>query len=199
MFGDRREEERRAEEKEEELRKIILAPNAPKRGSEEAKRAIAYCELCARSYGDWFEWNESQWLLWQRITIIGGVVATLAGVITLPEAWLAKAHWLESFSWLRGVPAAISTVAAGFLGSFNYKEDAVRHELTSNGLWSELAKYQACAVPYNVDEAPATSIFLTNVCRLVDSELSNWRALVMGKASDDDQSRRAVEDEKKKT
>jgi hypothetical protein len=61
------------------------------------------------------------------------------------------------------------------LGSFNYREDAVRHELTANALWNELAKYQTCAEPYDKkDEVKDTSTFMNNVCRLVDSELKSW-------------------------
>jgi hypothetical protein len=72
----------------------------------------------------------------------------------------------------------IVTIAAGFLGSFNYKEDAVRHELTANALWNEFAKYQSRAEPYNGEESDDTSAFMNNVCRIVDSELRNWSALV---------------------
>src|SRR5229473_1706043 len=86
----------------------------PKRSSEEAKKAIAYCQCCIHTYEDWFEWNEARWLGWQKVVIIGGVIATLAGVITIPEKWLWWLSEPQSFGWIRGVPAAIVTIAAGY-------------------------------------------------------------------------------------
>jgi hypothetical protein len=170
-----------AEARAEKLRNIVLKQGSNERASEESQKAIAYCEWCISEYEGWFDYNETRWLRWQKITIIGGVIATLAGVITVPEHWLAWAPDLQSFSWVRGVPAAIATIAASYLGSFNYREDAVRHELTANALWNELAKYQARAEPYNNGESKDTSAFLTNVCRLVESELHSWSALVRGR------------------
>jgi hypothetical protein len=80
---------------------------------------------------------------------MGGVIATLAGVVTVPPAWIDWAPSLHSLYWLRSVPAAIATIAASYLGSFNYREDAVRHEITGNALWNEMARFQSCAAPYN--------------------------------------------------
>src|SRR5262245_29301410 len=107
------------------LRKSLLAVDGSRK-SPDAKNAIAYCEYCIRDYEYWFTRNQRKWLLWQKVVIIGGVVATLAGVITLPEGWVSG---LESFAWVRGVPAALVTIAAGFLSSFTYRDDAVRNEL----------------------------------------------------------------------
>jgi hypothetical protein len=90
-------------------------------------------------------------------------------------------HYL---SWLRGVPAAIVTVAASFLGSFSYKEDAVRQGVTRNALWNELAKYLGHAAPYNKAEPEDTSVFLNNVALIVDSELNSWSTLVRGDRAD---------------
>ena len=75
------------------LRKIILE-QGEKRGTEESKKAIAFCQKCIAEYEEWFDWNESRWLRWQQIAIIGGVVATLAGVITMPEDWLKEHTYL---------------------------------------------------------------------------------------------------------
>jgi hypothetical protein len=35
------------------------------------------------------------------------------------------------------------------MSNFTYREDAVRHELTWNTLWSELVKFVAWATPYD--------------------------------------------------
>ena len=128
------------EKRVEELRAILLASQQGKRGSEEAKKAIAYCEYCIRTYESWFDWNESKWFLWQRVVIVGGVVATLAGVMSVPPEWIWWISDPEPLGWLRGVPAAVVTIAAGFLGSFTYREDAVRHELTANALWNGISE-----------------------------------------------------------
>lgn len=100
--------------------------------------------------------------------MIGGVVATLAGVIKVPAEWVGWIYGLHSLSWLRGVP-----------GSFTYREDAVRHELTAQVLWNELAKYVGHAEPYNKpSEKDDTSAFLKTICLLVETELQRWSALV---------------------
>jgi hypothetical protein len=167
------------------LRNLLLKPDAT-RTSEEAKAAIAYCAMCIQDYKEWFEWNDRRWHRWQAIVIVGGVVATLAGVVTIPESWIAKDSAWHSFGWLRGVPAGLVTIAAGYLSSFTYREDAVRHELTAIALWGELARYQGHAKPYDRNESEDTSAFVNNVCRLVENEGHSWRALVMGQRAEDD-------------
>jgi hypothetical protein len=151
---------------------------SPNRSSEEARRAIAYCHYCIETYEDWFYYNEAKWLFWQRVVIIGGVVATLAGVVTLPQEWLASIPWANSFGWLRGVPAGAVTIAAAYLSSFTYREDAVRHEVTACSLWNELAKFMGKAEPYGNDEPQDTSEFLNTITRIVGNELQSWSALV---------------------
>jgi hypothetical protein len=187
---------RRKEKKERAaaLTEIILKQGTTERSSEESKKAVAYCELCMTEYDDWFGWNEARWLRWQKVTIIGGVVATLAGVITIPTDWLTPT--LQSFSWVRALPAAVATIAASYLGSFNYREDAVRHEITANALWNELAKFQARAAPYNIAEAKDTSAFMLNVCQLVEAELRSWGALVMGGHTEDEEANKRPEDDR---
>ena len=178
MFGFQRRSER--EKREQELRELVLKPDENVRSSLEAKKAIAYCEYCILTYEEWFELNEKRWMWWQKVVIVGGVVATLSGVISIPPSWSSLLPGLESFRWLRGVPAGIVTIAAGLMSSFTYREDAVRHELTANALWNELAKYQGRAEPYNkTDEREDTSAFLNNICKLVDTELHAWSALVV--------------------
>jgi Protein of unknown function (DUF4231) len=169
-----------------ELSAFLVKPGGNQRDSDEAKKAIAYCESCIIEYEGWFKWNEGRWLRWQRVVIIGGVVATLAGVVSLPPSWTAQFGDLAWLGWLRGVPAAIVTIAAGFLSSFTYREDAVRHELTQNALWSELIKFQGKADPYNKGEAPDTSLFINRVCRIVEGELQSWSALVGGSRKEAD-------------
>jgi hypothetical protein len=172
--------EQKAEQRDKELREFLIQRTESPRSSKEAQIAIAYCELCIHEYEDWFDWNESRWILWQRIVIIGGVIATLAGVITIPSDWLSWIPDPSSLSWLRGVPAAIVTIAGGYLSSFTYRDDAVRHELTAQALWNELAKFLVRAAPYNEEEAEDTSAFMAIVCRLVETESRSWSALVKG-------------------
>ena len=183
MFGFSRKQDKKTKEEAEALSAILLKSDNTRK-SEQAKAAIAYCEFCIKEYEDWFEWNEAKWLLWQRVVIIGGVIATLAGVITITDAWLPESSGWRSFGWLRGVPAGLVTIAAGYLSSFTYSEDAVRQELTASALWSELAKYQAHEKPYDVDEEEATSLFINNIAKLVENETHSWNALVMGNNND---------------
>ncbi len=158
----------------------LLAHRSENRQSKEAETAITYCEMCIGEYETWYKLNETNWTCWQRVTIIMTAFATLAGVITIPDSWIPMSPAdLHALSWLRAVPAAFALIAASFLSSFTYREDAVRHEMTKHSLWNELAKYLAIAEPYHVNEATDTSEFVNTVCRLVDSELRNWRALVM--------------------
>lgn len=162
--------------REQALRAVLLEESSQKPQSEEAKKAIAFCINRIDVYQSWFEWNEARWFAWQKVMIVGGVVATLAGVISVPGEWI---KWYPaSLGWLRGVPAAIVTIAAGYLSSFTYREDAVRHELAANALLNELAKYQVGAAPYNKSEPENTSVFLNIICRIVEADLQNWSRLV---------------------
>ena len=115
------------------------------------------------------------------------MVATLTGAASLPVSWIAWIPEPQSLARLRGVPAAIVTIAAGYLSSFTYRDDAVRHELTATALWNELVKYQGRAAPYNKNEIDDTSAFLNVVCKIVELESYNWSALVLGKNKKDDQ------------
>ena len=87
-------------------------------------------------------------------------VATIAGVVTIPDEWIKWAPWAGSFGWVRGVPAGLVTIAAGFLSSFTYKEDAVRNEVTANALRNELVKFLCSAKPYDEGEPDDISMFL---------------------------------------
>jgi hypothetical protein len=180
LFGESRIAKIKAERKK-ELLGVLQSENTRK--SDEAKKATAYCNYWISFYEGLFGWNEKRWLWWQRVVIIGGVVATLAGAITLPENWISHSQ-LETFGWLRGVPAAIVTIAAGYLSSFTYREDAVRHWLTLNNLWNELAKYQGQAKPYDENEVEDTSLFLNTICNIVEGELRDWRALVINQKTE---------------
>jgi hypothetical protein len=178
----KRESDKALEVRDEKLWKELLQGEA--RSSAQAKKAIAYCRDCITTYDEWFEYNEGKWISLQRIVIVGGVVATLSGVITLPDEWLRSIPWATSFGWLRGVPAGIVTIAAGLLSSFTYKEDAVRNEVTANTLRNELVKFLCSAEPYAQEEAKDVSTFLNTICRLVDSELQNWSTLVTNGGSE---------------
>lgn len=172
-----RKADRKAEERAEEFRNILLT-NSTSRESEAAKKAVTFCEWSIEEYEGWFTLNKSKWLRWQTVVIIGGVVATLAGVITIPDDWVPQA--LKSFGWLRGVPAGLVTIASGFLSSFTYKEDAVRHEMTAGFLWIELVRFQTHASPYDKGKSEDTSTFVNNVSRLIEGELRGWSAVVQG-------------------
>jgi hypothetical protein len=186
MFGGGRAARRKKDgERKEKLKQTLLKQAETTRASDGARAAIAYCDSSIDEYEEFFEWNESRWVWWQQIIIVGGAVATLAGVITVPERWLWWISDPQSLAWLRGVPAAIVTVAAGYLSNFTYREDAVRHELTAETLLIELAKYIGKAEPYNKGaEQDDTSAFLNTVCLLVETESRNWSALVSKVAVD---------------
>jgi hypothetical protein len=185
MIRSSAEERKAALAKKQVLRELLLTGDGS-RDSESAKKAIAYCDLCIKEYEGWFELNEARWRFFQKVIIIGGVVATLAGVMTLPDSWIESFPWIKSFGWVRGVPAGIVTIAAGYLSSFTYREDAVRHELTATALWSELARFQSHAKPYDKSDAEDASAFTNNLCRLVELETHNWSAVVMGNKADID-------------
>jgi hypothetical protein len=172
-------------EKEKGLPEGATAPEVPPKtpgGSEPLRQsqstldAIAFCTNEMNEYRTWFRWNEFRWVFWQHVTIIAGVIATLAGVITfpIPESWSAWAPFLHSLAWVRGVPAGIATIAASLIGSFSFREDAVRHETTRNALNCELIKYRTGADPYNKDEKSDTSIFLNTICNIIEAEQRNW-------------------------
>lgn len=176
-FAERRKKEQDLKERVKALRALILKPSGNDR-----EVAIGYCEWCIIDYEDLFEYNEWWWAFWQRGVIIGGVVATLAGVINFPPQWYASYGDLSSLSWLRGVPAAFLTIAAGLLSSFTYRQDMVRHELTKNALWNELAKYQGHAQPYDKkEERTNTSLFLNTICLIIEVELRDWSAIAGGR------------------
>ncbi|WP_160321778.1 DUF4231 domain-containing protein [Bradyrhizobium pachyrhizi] len=182
----RRSEAAERKERQDQLRKKLLTEFANNRQSNCAQTAIAYCEYCITEYEEWFEFNEGRWLGWQKIAIIFGVAATLVAAITVPPGLIASYPIFGYFGWLRAIPAAIATVAATFLGSFMYREDAVRHELTANALWNELVKFQVGAFPYNnKDEAADTSAFMGAICRLIEVEVNTWGASVRGQREGD--------------
>jgi hypothetical protein len=166
-------------ERQEQLYAIICKEGISERASAESSKAIAFCQARAAEYNYWWELNESNWYFWQGTAIIAGVLATIAGAISIPDELQAAVPWLSpSMPFIRSLLAALATAAAGYLGSFTYREDAVRHKLTEEKLWNELAKYQTRAAPYNKAEAKDTSLFVNNVCRLVGSELEDWSTLV---------------------
>ncbi|MDR3468217.1 MAG: DUF4231 domain-containing protein [Xanthobacteraceae bacterium] len=186
MFGftsETRRQESQRKERQEQLRKLLLTqtPNEKGRSSDYSKKAIAYCEYCISEYEEWFEFNEGRWITWQKIAIIAGVVATLVATISFPRAWIPD-EFEPYWGIVRAIPAAAATIATGFLSSFMYKEDAVRHELTSNALWNELAKFLVHAKPYNDKDGEEVDVrvFTSTICRLVETEVNSWGALVRG-------------------
>jgi len=180
FFGQRR---RRIKDHNETLRNSFF--NSDARPSDQAKKAIAYCKYCIFDYEDLFEYNHARWFFWQAVVLVGGVVATLAGIMTIPPEWVSWLPHPEMFAWVRGVPAGFVTIASGLLSSFTYKEDAVRHEMTANALWNELAKFQSHTTPYDKSEETDVSLFVNNVCSLVDREVKDWVALATSKRNHD--------------
>ena len=120
--------------KEQELMDILLKEGTKERATEEAKKAVAYCQMCANDYDYWFRFNEKRWIRLQATAIIAGVIATLAAIISFPmsddflKTYLGQ--FVHSLSWVRAISAAVATIAASLLGAFSYREDAVRHEVT---------------------------------------------------------------------
>jgi len=121
----RRKRVRETNKREKELRDFLIQHAETARPSKDSQAAIAYCEHCICEYEEWFDWNEARWVWWQRVVIVGGVIATLSGVIALPDQWISWIPNRESLNWLRGVPAAIVAIAAGYLSTFTYRDDAV--------------------------------------------------------------------------
>jgi hypothetical protein len=168
-------------QREKELQDLLVKYAENVRSSNEARIAIEYCKHLTFEYADLFDFNEARWNFWQGVVVIGGVIATLSGVITLPALWLTGiSNDPSSLSWLRGVPAAIDTIAAGYLSSFTYRDDAVRHEVTAQILWNELAKFLTRAAPYNQKEDEDVSAFMAKICNIVEAESRDWSALVKG-------------------
>ena len=85
MFRLIKRENNKFQERQDALRAKLLSGG---RDSQASQTAIAFCEMYINEYEDWFIWNEGRWHFWQTVVIVGGVVATLAGVITLPDAWM---------------------------------------------------------------------------------------------------------------
>src|SRR5271170_1966845 len=98
------------------------------RTSVEALEAVRFCEKEINEYRDWFRWNEHRWVLYQHSAIIMGVLATVFSALSID----AKSDWGVTLLWARVITAACATISAGFIGSFHYREDAVRHEMTGN-------------------------------------------------------------------
>jgi hypothetical protein len=142
------------------------------RKSPEALLAIAYCEKEISEYRSWFRWNEFRWVVFQHAAIIMGVLATVFSAVSVEQtSW-----WVSYLPWLRVITAAAATISAGLIGSFNYREDAVRHEMTGNALNGELAKYKTRASPYNKSEAEDTSVFTNAIVDIINSEQRDWNA-----------------------
>jgi hypothetical protein len=162
---------KKTQQRDEGLEVLLLAQEEDVRSSERAKKAIAYCRLGIIEYERLSKREEIRWKLCQTIVIVGGVAATLLGAITFSKDW----EWL---TWTRSVPAALVTIAAGFLSSFSYRENAVRLQLAAVALWNELALFLTRAAPYDKSEDEDTSAFSNVVCRLSEAEVHNWSLLV---------------------
>jgi hypothetical protein len=141
--------------------------------------AIEYCEGEIEYYHGVFAYNHRWWKRLQSATIVFGGIGALTGAATFP-----KPHWLDGIplGWLKGVPAAVATMAAGLLGSFNYQTDAVRHGSTADSLQGELVKFRARAKPYE-NRQNATSLFLDRVREIIQAEQGEWRMQTTKKQS----------------
>ena len=186
LQGQRRHREPNAHAQTKALRALLVAEGGANRTSDEAKKAIAFCHMRILDYEWWLAYNTKQWVRWQRIAITAGVLATLAGVITIPvpDDWGYWTKFLRSCFWVRSIPAAIATIAASFFGAFNYRDQTVRHAITASTLWNELARFQTRSAPYDKTDEKDTSAFLNTVCGLINAESQGWRKQIKDSQSD---------------
>lgn len=170
------------------LREYLL--DSPKNTQSEIEKiAISYCHMCINDYESWFNLNHRRWIFWQSIAIVFGVIATISGAMDFKLITTLfkeiNPQIVDSLSWIRGIPAAVATVASGLLASFTYKEDAIRHEASANALWNELAKFQTRAAPYNTNESGSvdgcTDKFINNICSIIEKENNEWKFIMSNK------------------
>lgn len=153
---------------------------------EGAEAAIAYCKEEMTFYANTFNENHRQWKRWQRISIIFGVIGTIAATIQISSAVAVPYVGTIAPQWLvllRALPIAIASIATGMLGSFAYQADAVRQGITSDLLTGELARFLAHAAPYEKSKGEArVSDFMDNVRSIIGTEQAGWEATVTSQA-----------------
>jgi hypothetical protein len=157
--------------------KTFLLEHGEVRSSNEAKKALAYCQLCISEY-DHLWWRDGWlWTVCLTITIGGGIVGAFAGIVPIPQGW-------ESYGWMRGIPAALVAAAAAAMTGFGFRENAIRFEQASEALWHELVRFQTLSAPYNKGEPEDTSAFVNKICDLIDIEVHNWGTFMAENSSE---------------
>jgi len=130
--------------------------------------AIAYCLEEIQFYEDEGRSNNRRWVIWQYVVISFGSLATLvAAVPNIPD----------KFSMLRGLPAAIATIAAAVLGVYNYKAETIRKGATHDALRGELIRFVSSAEPYGKEEKANIALFVSRIRSIIQGELQAWRSV----------------------
>ncbi len=146
--------------------------------------AIKYCISEILFYEDAGVANRRRWKFWQYSAIALGSLATIIG--TMPDSAfefvraVSGADAISAYAgWVRGVPAALATVATTILGVYNFKSEHVRYGLTHDALQGELALFLCRATPYDRDDDPGStrlSKFMQNIRTIIRGELALWRS-----------------------
>ena len=143
--------------------------------------AIRYCISEILFYEDAGVANRRRWKFWQYSAIALGSLATIIG--TMPDSAfefvraVSGADAISAYAgWVRGVPAALATVATTILGVHNFKSEHVRYGLTHDALQGEW-RY-SCAAQH---DTTATTIpaarASASLCRTSErSSAENWRS-----------------------
>jgi len=142
-----------------------------------APAAVRYCEEQIEYFRHVSRVNEKRWHRCQFWIIAFAAIATLAALIDWPATLVPK--WAEgtNFEWLRGVPAAITTVFAGLMAAFNYRGEYVRQAETRDALSGELLKYRTVAEPYDTGtEAERGARLAGNLREIMGTEIRAWRS-----------------------
>jgi hypothetical protein len=123
----------------------------------------------------------------QRIAFQSFQVAAilLSGITPILVLWLPDC--LDAWAAL---PAALSAIATGLLGIFQWKENYIRFAYTGEALKSEQIKFiTRTTKPYDSapDDQAALSRFVTRVEALVMTEVTDWRGLMQEATKDGEQ------------
>ena len=136
--------------------------------------AVAFVRTQIDYYDEIFTINHGRWRFWQTIIIVCGAIGTLASAVTIAPAWLPA--WAQGLGWLRSVPVAITSIAAGFSGSYRYQSEAIRQSITADALRSELASFLAGAAPYDKAGGESVSELMGRARVILAAERGAWGA-----------------------
>lgn len=138
---------------------------------EGVEAAKSFCLGEIAFYDNVSKTNHTRWRRWQIITLLAGVIGTIASAISLPPTWMA---WEQDFGWLRAIPVAIASFGGALLGSFSYQAESVRQGLAAAALRGELASLIAKADPYGKGDDADASLFMQNVRGIITAETGRW-------------------------